>query len=1066
MGFAMKRIHIMVSFAAVLACMVWSVTPGFGDEGLWLFSDPPRAQLKEKYAMEVTDSWLENLAKSCARIGWGGSGSFVSPDGLLLTNHHVAFSWFANIPGQNMKLLQDGFLADAHAQEIKCPGLEVSITWESEDVTGRVLGAIEPGMSPAAAYQARNAVCAAIEKESQEKTGLISEVDSLYRGAKYRLFRYRKYSDVRLVFAPEYAASRYFDCCFLRAYEDGRPAKIKHYLRLAGAEPRLGDSVFTAGFPAQTDRLLSAAHLDALYGKQMMQRMKWLSRTEAAINRFIKESPVQDAWGALAEQKSIEESFNRLWYILGPTLEDDLASKRAQERAVRKRLEDQPQKLARYLEAEKQLSAMIKELDTLYQAHFFLESGRAFNSQLFSHARVLVRIADEMSKPIADRLPEYSGVWLAERKSHLAAPREIGKKLEQVILTESLRMFSEWAGETDELVLRVLAGKTPEERARQLVQESHLDDAAVRIKLLEGGKKVLDASADPMIELAKMVDGPARKIRLAYEEKVREPTRQAYPVLLEIRDALNGKENYPDATNSLRFAFGRLQNVDRLAQWATIKDLFSYMSASKREGDLPFRWAAAQIYLDGSTQMWLTSNADGAGGNSGSPVVDRAGRLVGIVARGENHAQIIYREHTSNNYAVSASGMLALLGTVYDAGNLLKELGKSAGKKVVAKNNQETTKPELPLNGSSPFIPPSSGQQVLGPIVYEGIDKRHKSLVPGLIAALKDSDKEVVQAVTLALGNIGPSAIPALVEVLKSRDKILRARAATSLGKIGYVGDNAIPALLEALQDEEPEVRREAARAIALIVQVPALPPNQAIAGNPEAKEILPTAAQLIGYVNNNTDRIKSLRVSELEITMVQGIQTLGLTGNLVAERPKNFRLMANVLGNPALDIGCNEKVDWNNVRRNDGTMTNMPFPIQPKLLMEALGLSTIGDAQKYELEHDAKTLKLVEKTTLADGTTVRKIFVFKRDAERTPTPQATNYLLLDDRTGKEIWHADVRETQIDPATNVILPRVLEVRWTSGGQSLKLVMKLKGIIVNGDIPAQSFRLPELQKKDE
>jgi len=235
------------------------------DEGMWLFSDPPRQQLRQKHAFDVTKSWLEHLQKSSVQIGGGGSGAFVSHDGLLVTNQHVAVHWLRRLPADKRELLRDGFHADSRADEISCPGLEVRVPWESEDVTRRVHEAIKPEMSMAEARRARVAVCRALEKESQNKSGLISRVEALDDGGRYHLFRYKAYADVRLVFVPEDHVSRVYDFCFLRAYENGRPARVDHFLHWGGPEARVGELVFIAGFPAQTSRALTTADLNRRY---------------------------------------------------------------------------------------------------------------------------------------------------------------------------------------------------------------------------------------------------------------------------------------------------------------------------------------------------------------------------------------------------------------------------------------------------------------------------------------------------------------------------------------------------------------------------------------------------------------------------------------------------------------------------------------------------------------------------------------------------------------------------------------------------------------------------------
>ena len=640
------------------------------DEGLWPFGELPRQQIKETHGFEITDSWLDHLQKSTVDVNSGGSGVLVSPQGLLLTNHHVALRSLLYLTDTKPKLIPDGFQAKNFAEEIRCPGLEVRVLWDTTDVTRRVHDAIKPDLSLTNSRKARQSVCRTIENESQEKTGLESRVECLGEGERYILGRYRNYTDVRLVLAPEEAISDVHDFCFFRAYEDGKPAAVKHYLQWADAGLQPNDSIFVAGYPRRTTRFLTAAHLKFLTDAPLFLRFKLTGRLEKALAGYPNNPR------AAQERILMERERTRNWNLWNK-LHAALAQRRTAEKSFRALLAKKPGQEKAFSKAHEHIALSIQEWDRLHRAKFFLADGAAFPSTLFYYARMLIRLVDENTK--SDGGPGYFSVARRnEWKRWLLAPKPIDKDIEEVKLAVGLDLLVEYQ-ETDRTFLAVLAGKTPDQRARSLVRGSRLDDATVRKKILEGGKKALAESQDPMIVFARLVEDYSQQIANNFSDKVVERWRIAYPVLARARLEMQGKKGYADANGSLRLSFGRVQKArsQNLSIW-TLGDFFQ-----KQEFSLPPRWTAARHNLDQSALALFASSADAAPGSSGSPVVNRAGHLVGIVfARtGDPPTSLAHTHGKSHTFMVAAAGIRQVLEKVCDADNLVKELGGRACQK-------------------------------------------------------------------------------------------------------------------------------------------------------------------------------------------------------------------------------------------------------------------------------------------------------------------------------------------------------------------------------------------------
>jgi hypothetical protein len=685
-----------VALLAALGALAMTLPNASADEGMWLFTNPPRKLLKDRYNFEPTAAWLEHLQKASIRFNTGGSGSFVSPDGLILTNHHVASDAIQKLSTEQKDYMKNGFYAKTREEELKCVDEEINVLVSIEDVTDKVHGAVKPGMSAADAEKARRAVMNTLEKESQEKTGLKSSIVTLYQGGQYHLYRYKKYTDVRLVFAPEKAIAffggdpdnfeypRYdLDVTFFRAYENGKPAKVEHYLTWSPSGPQDNELVFISGHPGRTDRLNTAAHLEFLRDRDMPMRLNLIRRREVVLAAWSARSS-ENARRAEKDLFSMQNSRKVRLGMLA-TLQDPgfMAKKRADEKALREAIAKDPQLQQSLGTAWDQVAEAIKAWEPIYYENYLLELGAAFNSELFGKARELVRLAEELSKPNAERLREYGDAGLESLKEELFSAAPIYEDLETIKLADSLGLLVELLGADHPLIQKVLAGKQPADRARELVHGTKLKDVTYRKQLADGGQKAIEACDDPMVRLAVLVDGPARKVRKVFEEKVQEPQRQAYSKIARALFATQGGNTYPDATFTLRLAFGVVKGYEedgkQMPPWTNLGGTYTHAENHeyKEPFDLPPTWKQRKSRMNLETPFNFVSTVDAIGGNSGSPTVNQKGEFVGILFDGNIHGlgrNYHYIADRAREIHVHSAGILEAIRKVYDADKLADEL--------------------------------------------------------------------------------------------------------------------------------------------------------------------------------------------------------------------------------------------------------------------------------------------------------------------------------------------------------------------------------------------------------
>jgi hypothetical protein len=685
----MKLRSLLVTLAAL--CVG---TATRADEGMWLYSAPPRAQIKAKYGFDLTDTWLDHVRLSSVRFNSGGSASFVSRDGLVITNHHVAADSLQKMGSQEHNYLRDGFYAKTAAEEIKCNDLEVNVLQSIEDVTARINAAVPANLSGAEAALARRKIIAEVEKESRDKTGLRSDVVTLYQGGAYHLYRFKRYTDIRLVFAPEaqiaffggdpdnFEFPRYdLDVCFFRVYENNQPVQSTHYLKWSDRGAADNELVFVSGHPGRTSRLLTTPELAYLRDNQFPDQLATLKRREVLLSSWSARSQEnnrrarEDLFGI---QNSRKVRDGGLAALQDPTF---FGAKVAAEKALKQKLADSPNG-AEALAAFDRIAAAQKSIALIANRQRLLEGAGGFNADSFSLARRLLRAGDERPKPNGERLAEFAEARRESFELMLFTDKPIYADYEIISLADSLTYLAANLGADDPLVLAVLAGKSPRARAAELINTTQVRDVAFRKKLYTDGAAAVTAAHDPMIEVARLIDTEARALRKIVEAQT-EIKQQAQALIGKARFALEGANTYPDATFTLRLSYGTVKGYEEngasVAPMTTFAGLYARSAEqdNKSPFDLPPRWVAKKSALDLNVPFNFVSTNDIIGGNSGSPIVNQKAEFVGIIFDGNIQslsADFGYDDKQSRALSVHSAGILEALKKVYEVPALVSEL--------------------------------------------------------------------------------------------------------------------------------------------------------------------------------------------------------------------------------------------------------------------------------------------------------------------------------------------------------------------------------------------------------
>jgi hypothetical protein len=681
-------------FAAVLLLALCLMTPLAADEGLWLFNNPPRDLLQKRYGVKVTQEWLDHIRLASISFG-GASGSFVSPEGLVLTNHHVGQGAVQQLSTKERDLMKTGFFARTREEELKVPGMELRVLQDIEDVTGAVLAAEKPGMSPAEAAEARRKVITALEKEASEKTGLRAVVVNLYSGGLYHLYKYKVYNDVRLVFAPEYAVAFFggdpdnftyprfdLDICFFRIYENGRPLKSDHFIRWSKAGAREDDLVFASGHPGSTGRLLTYAQLEFLRDTSYPFTIANYKRRQAYMHEYSKRGEEQ-ARIALRNLFGIENGLKAVSGYQSGLLDPKLmAAKLKEEQALREELKKSPELAAEFGSAWDEIAEAQKRYASFFKPYTFFERANGFYTTYFTIARSIVRLAAEKAKPNEARLREFSEANIASVERSILSPAPIYDEFEVLKLSDSLAQLKEELGNTQE-ARWILGCRSPEEVAKELVSGTKLKDVEHRKKLIAGGLDEVYRCQDPMIKLALLVDPVSRGLRARYEKEVEAVETRNGARIAQVLFRLKGTSIPPDATGTLRLSFGvvkgYVENGRKIPYRTTFAGMFekSRRAGNKPPYELPAGFLAKEKLVNPATPVNFVATCDSIGGNSGSPVVNRAGELVGVLFDGNIQSlptRFVYEDEIARSVMVDSRGIIEALVKIYDAKTLADEL--------------------------------------------------------------------------------------------------------------------------------------------------------------------------------------------------------------------------------------------------------------------------------------------------------------------------------------------------------------------------------------------------------
>ncbi len=666
---------------------------GWADEGMWTFDNPPVKQLKDRYGFTPSPQWLDHVRLASVRFNDGGSGSFVSPHGLVLTNHHVALGQLQKVSSPQKDYVKDGFYARTAADELKCPDLELNQLVSMEDVTQRVLSAVKPGMTDEAALKARKAEIARIEKESTDKTGFRSDVIPLYQGSEYWLYRYKKYTDLRLVFAPEqqiaffggdpdnFTYPRYdIDFALFRVYENGKPVDSENYLKWNTQGAKDGDLVFVSGNPGSTSRLDTLAQIETLRDYLLPLWLQTLIRRRDVARQYAAQGAEQTR-EATQLIFGLENSIKALTGQLQGLQDKNLIAKKQKEEAdFRALVASKPE----WQQAYGGAWDSIARAETKYREIIKpLRFRTMMWARLSTIAVTLVRYVAEVKKPDGERLEGYHDSQLESLRFRLFSPAPVYPRFDESQLAANLAFSREMLGAADPYVKAVLGGRTPEEVAKEAIAGTKLADPAFRKSLVERGEAAVAASTDPLIVLGRKADPFGREMIKSYENNVESVETPAGEKIGKARFAAYGKTMYPDATFTLRLSFGAVKgypmNGTIAPSHTTLFGLYdrTYSFDLKPPFNLPERYAEGKSKLDLTTPVDFVSTCDIIGGNSGSPVIDRQGDLVGLIFDGNIESLVgdyVYNETNNRAVAVHAAVIVEVLRKLYDAGALTDEL--------------------------------------------------------------------------------------------------------------------------------------------------------------------------------------------------------------------------------------------------------------------------------------------------------------------------------------------------------------------------------------------------------
>ena len=678
-----------------LGCVLTLDVATHADEGMWTFENPPIAAIQQKYGFTVTPAWLDHLRLASVRLNDGGSGSFVSPDGLLLTNHHVALGQLQKLSTSAHNYAADGFYARTRNEELKTTDLEINVLMSSEDVTARIAAATSKAKTPKEELDAREAEIARIEKESLDRTGLRSDVVTLYQGAQYWLYRYKRYTDVRIVFAPEqqmaffggdpdnFTYPRYdLDFALFRVYENGVPLHTDHFLKWNPQGAADNELVFVSGHPGSTDRDDTVAELETARDVDLPVSVAVLTRRLNVLRDYSARGPEQARQAAeliFELENAVKAYSGELAGLRDPSV---MTKKTTEERALRDKVDSRADWKSAYASAWQDVSRAEANRRKLYDSQRFAQIR---GSALAGKGLRIVQYVYETQKPDAERLPGFHDAQLQSLRMSLLSPAPVYPALEEALLTDALQESLEKLGPDDPFNKITLGGRPPQEAAASLIGGTKLADPAVRKQLLDGGPAAVEHSTDPLIVLGRALAPLARTQHETMEREVTSIESAAHEKIGRARFAVYGTNVYPDATFTLRLSYGAARGYPMNGTRAPYKTTFFglFDRSASFNGKPPFaltpRVIASRDKLDLSTPLDFVTTNDIIGGNSGSPVVNRAGEIVGLIFDGNIESlpgRFVYDDTRNRAVAVHSGAILQALRIIYDAGPLADELNR------------------------------------------------------------------------------------------------------------------------------------------------------------------------------------------------------------------------------------------------------------------------------------------------------------------------------------------------------------------------------------------------------
>lgn len=696
----MRPAHTLSLFASAAVLAFAAASSAQAEEGMWTYDNFPIARANQTLGTSIDQAWLDRVRQSSVKFG-GCSAGVISAEGLVMTNNHCVATCVANLSTPQLQYAETGFTPKSREEELKCPGGSAEILTDITDVTARVQKASE-GLDGQAYTQAREAEAGRIETEACGNDPKIRcQVVSLYRGGQFKLYKFRKYSDVRLAWAPEDRAATFggdldnfsfprfaIDAAFIRLYEDGKPAATPTHFTWNPNKPTEGEPVFVTGNPGSTQRLLTQAQLMTIRDVVLPLDQLIASELRGRLIRYSEEGEEQ-AFIAMDPIVGVENTYKRgrgrMAALIDPAFMDQLAG---QETVFHRRVAENEALSAEVGDPWAALAEVQPIARELYAPMALLEGGTgmgttsvAGGSPLFNWARAIVRGAQERAKPSDQRLPEFADSRLPGVQSSLFAERPTYPELEQIRLEWWLSKTREWLTVDSPYVRTLLGKESPEALSARLIEGTKLADPAVRRALWEGGLPAVQASTDPLIQYVLAIDADARAVRTEWDDKVKAPTDRASAQLAAARFAVFGDAVYPDATGTLRLTYGRVEGTDvpgqRIPAFTTFAGLWDRATGAEPFNVAP-KLLAAKDRIDPSAVMNMAVSSDTIGGSSGSPAVNAKGEIIGanfdstVLTQRNAYG---YDRNVNRSVIVTTQAVTTALRDVYDMDHLLSELG-------------------------------------------------------------------------------------------------------------------------------------------------------------------------------------------------------------------------------------------------------------------------------------------------------------------------------------------------------------------------------------------------------